>query len=230
MLIPWRSATSTIGDSVLSLTVSKLELADWKPFMQGMVKQGEVGAKLQLVSQQGGKQLSFNLDAGVENLSLALGTNELTQVGLTLRTRGQATDSKVFTLPEYSLQVSRKTQPLIIASGAATFDRPSGDADLQLNAKLMLPQLAETLPLPNLKLSAGGAELKTHVIRKQNAQTLTGNLALTDLAAQFSGSTLRALQTLREVYAGIYLAAPHADRGLPRSGQSPMSRIKPKNV
>ena len=50
-------AFNAVGDSALNITVSNLELADWKPFIGSIAQAGSVNATVKLLSQQAGKQL-----------------------------------------------------------------------------------------------------------------------------------------------------------------------------
>jgi hypothetical protein len=54
MTFAWGNVANGVGDSTLKLSLSGLELADWKPFFGTVDASGAVNAQLQLLSQQGG--------------------------------------------------------------------------------------------------------------------------------------------------------------------------------
>src|SRR5439155_20744019 len=98
MSLAWGNQANTVGDSTLNLNVSGLNLADWKPFLGENPPGGNVSLKMKLLSQQGGKQLTFDLNTQVENLSAAVGSNQITQAAASLQANGTATDFKQFKL------------------------------------------------------------------------------------------------------------------------------------
>src|SRR5439155_25053969 len=79
MTVAWGNATNAVGDSALNLTVTHLNLADWKPFIGDFAAAGDANLKLTLLSQQAGKKLTFDLDSHTDNLTADTGTNEITQ-------------------------------------------------------------------------------------------------------------------------------------------------------
>src|SRR5258706_5748072 len=76
MTLAWGNAASAVGDSALNLTVSGLDLADWKPFIGDLAQAGKVNTTVKLLSQQGGKQLRFEVASQIENLTAGAGSNQ----------------------------------------------------------------------------------------------------------------------------------------------------------
>ncbi|HWW03641.1 MAG TPA: AsmA family protein [Candidatus Acidoferrum sp.] len=184
MTFAWGTTANAVGDSTLSLAVTHLDLADWKPFLGEVAPAGDVNVKLQLVSKQAGKQLGFDVSSEIDNLTAGAGSNRITQATVTLTLRGQATDMKQFSFPEYKLGLARQNQPLVSVSGSGTYDQAAGNADLQLDAQVMLARLLQALPRPDLDVSSGTAELKAHITQKGKNQDVTGNLALADFTGK----------------------------------------------
>ena len=184
MTISWGNTASPVGDSTLNLAVTHLDLANWKAFLGDVAPAGDVNLKMQLVSRQAGKQLSFDLGSELDNLTAGSGSNQLTQLTVKLSLRGQAADLKQFTLPEYKLEVARQNQQLVTASGSATCDRAATNAEAQLEVQLMLAQLLQALPRPDLHVTSGTAQLKARVTQTNQNQNVTGSFTLAD----FTGS------------------------------------------
>src|SRR6266436_524822 len=63
MTFAWGESSAPVSDSTLTLAVNGLDLADWKPFLGDAASSGTVNLKMQLLSQQAGKQLTFNLNS-----------------------------------------------------------------------------------------------------------------------------------------------------------------------
>ena len=77
MPVAWGNAggTNAVGDAALNLTLTNLNLADWKAFTGQPDAAGLASATLKIRSQQAGQQLGFNLAAQLDNLSLKLASN-----------------------------------------------------------------------------------------------------------------------------------------------------------
>lgn len=188
MTISWGNTSNAVGDSALNLAVTHLDLADWKAFVGELAPAGDVNMKLQLLSQQAGKQLTFDLSSDINNLTAGTGSNQITQATVTLRVKGKAADFQKFDLSEYEFAVVRQKQPLVTLSGSGTYDKGSESADLQLKGQLLLARLLEVLPRPDLKASSGTLDVTAHVTQKQKRQDISGKFTLTDLTGHFGSN------------------------------------------
>jgi hypothetical protein len=195
MQIGWGSANNAVGDSTLTLAVSSLNLADWKPFVGDAAPAGMVNVKARLLSQQGGKQLTFDFDSGIDHLTVNAGSNHITDAAITLQASGKATDLKQFNLTSYKFEVAQQNQTLVSVSGSGAYDKASEAADMQIAAKAILAPLLQALPQPTMSVSSGTVDLKAHFTQKQKTQAVTGNLALTDFTGQFGKNAVRGLGT-----------------------------------
>ena len=187
MPLSWGNA-GNVGDAALNLTVTHLDLADWKPFLAEVAPAGDVNSTLKLTSRQGGKLLDFDLQSRIENLTAGSGSNQISQATVVLLARGQATDLKQFNFPEYKLEVALKNQPVVSFSGSGTYDTVKTNADLKLDARVFLARLVQALPQQDLAFSSGEASVLAHVTQNQNLQNITGTMNLTGLTGK-SGTT-----------------------------------------
>ncbi len=186
MNLAFGANSTAMGDSTLNLAVNSLDLADWKAFVGDIAPAGTVNVKMQFVSQQDGKQLTFNLNSQVANLTFNLSSNQLSQANITLQINGRATDLKHFNLTDCQLQVAQQNQQLVTVSGAGNYDKGDNgndNADLQLNMKAAVGRLLQILQ-PDAGVSSGTADLKAHVVQRDGTQAVTGNLALSDLTGK----------------------------------------------
>ncbi len=193
MQIGWGSASNAVGDSTLNLAVSSLNLADWKPFLGEVAPAGLVNVKARLLSQQGGKQLTFDFDTGIDQLTVNAGSNHITDVAVIMQASGKATDLKQFDLTNCKLEVARQNQTLVSASGSGTYDKASEAADMQVVVKAVLSPLLQMMARPDMSVSSGTVDLIAHLTQKQKAQAVTGTLALADLTGRFGKNELRNL-------------------------------------
>jgi hypothetical protein len=146
---------------------------------------GAANVKLKLQAQKGGKQLAFDVDGQVEQLSARVGKDQLTPVDVHLVTRGTGTDLKQFNLSQCRLELAQQGQSVLVVSSTGTFDRVTQAADMQVTAQAALGRLSALLPQANVTCSAGTLELTSHLTRKQQTQTVTGQLALADFTGVY---------------------------------------------
>ena len=142
------TAAGGLGDSALTAGITGLDLAQWKPLLGQIMPAGLVNAQMKLLSQQAGRQLGFDLNSTVEHLTVLVGTNTITEAGVSLQLNAKATDLKQFTVGQYKLQVTQRNQPLLTASGSAAFDKDAQDTDFKLTAQVMLARVLQALSLP----------------------------------------------------------------------------------
>jgi hypothetical protein len=191
MTVSWGNVTNAAGDSALNFAIAHLDLADWKPFLGEFAPVGDVNMKLQLLSQQAGKQLTFDLTSEINNLTAGPGSNQITQAAVTLQVKGKTIDLNQFDLSNYNLAVARQKQPLVTVSGSGTYDKGNESADVQLKAQVLLARLLQVLHRPDLKVSSGTVDLTAHLTRKQKQQNVLGKLTLVDFTGQLGGNNFR---------------------------------------
>jgi hypothetical protein len=203
MTFAWGATGNAMGDSALNVAITHLDLADWKPFVGDVVPTGDVNMKLQLLSQQGGKQLTFDLNSKIDNLTAGSGSNQISQATVALEVNGKAADFKQFNLSKYKLEVSRQNQPMVTVSGSGTYDQANQTADMQLDAQLMLARLLQALPRPDVKISSGNAELKARLTQTQKEQNVTGNLTLSELTGSYGEYNFRGFAATADLDIGM---------------------------
>ena len=190
MSLAWGKGAGGAGDSALDLTVTGLNLADWRPFL-GNTATGNVDLTSKLSSQQGGRQLTFDLNSQINNFAARLGANQTIQASVNLHVSGQAVDFKQFKLSEYRLQAIRQDHTLVIVTGSGTYDSAGGNADLQLALQASPAALGQAIRQSGMSFSSGSIELNGRVTQKRNTQTITGKLILANLTGQAGGSQFR---------------------------------------
>jgi len=191
MSLSWGNGAGGFGNSALDLDVTNLSLADWLPFLGGTVSAGNANLQLELSSQQGGKQLGFDLNSHINDLTAAIGSNQTCQATVNLQAQGAAEDFKQFKLSGYRLQISRQSQSLLTVSGSGSYNLADASADAQVALEASLAGLSEAFPQPDATISSGTVRLNGRVTQKQNTQTVTGRLALADLTGQLGRNSFR---------------------------------------
>jgi uncharacterized protein involved in outer membrane biogenesis len=188
MTIKWGGASDSVGDAALNLTIANLNLADWQAFAADLAPQGMANAKAKLLSQKGGNQLGFDLDARVDNFSARVGSNELNRADIRAVAKGSAVDLKQFKLEGGRLELAQQGQAALTASASGTFDSATQDADVQFAANAVLTRLLALMPQPDVSVTAGSLDFKGKATSKDKNQTVTGQLGLTDFTGQVAGN------------------------------------------
>jgi hypothetical protein len=184
MNLSWSKNGDAVGDSVLEMSVTDLNLADWKPFLGGAVSGGDFIFNAKLSSHSGGKHLVFNLSSQITNLTANFSGNQIAQVGVDLRVNGQASDFKQFKLDEFHVELAQQDKPLLTVTGSGTCEPAAQNADMQFQLQGMLPGLTKFAPQANANLSSGTVDLTGHVTQAGKAQTVTGKLSLAALTGR----------------------------------------------
>ena len=183
MNLSWGSAAGGPGDSALSVDVTGLNLADWRAFAADLAPAGVVSAKVKLVSQQGGKQLAFDLDTQLADLSAKFGSNAVSHADIHVQAKGSGVDLKQFKLESYRLELAQRGEAALTVSGSGTFDSATQDADFQVAVQSALVKLLAIFPQPGTKLASGTLDFKGRVTSKAQNQSVNGELTLANLAA-----------------------------------------------
>ena len=183
MTLAWGNDTNAVGDSALSFTVTKLNIADWKTFAGNLASAGTVDLNLKLLSQQGGTRLTFDVTNQIQNIAMTIGGEPLSDATLSFRTHGLATNLKQFDLSDFGLQIGKSNRVAVAVSGSGTYDRTKGSADLQVTLRTGIAQALQLVGRTNLAAS-GGAELKARVTQLPQTQTVAGTLTVTNFTGK----------------------------------------------
>lgn len=185
MTLAWGNTTNTVGDSSFNLTVTKLNIADWKTFTGSLASGGTLDLGLKVLSQKGGEQLTFDATNRLQGLTAQMSSQHLSDLTVVLTARGKAADFKQFNLSDYSLQVAQSNQTAFTVSGSGTYDRANASADLQVALQATLSRVLWLFNRPDVSASSGTVQLNGHVTQNDQTQTVTGNLSLTKFNGQF---------------------------------------------
>ncbi|MDQ6631554.1 MAG: hypothetical protein M3Y82_07325 [Verrucomicrobiota bacterium] len=188
MKLDWSQGNKAPDDSAFDLTVSNLNLADWRAFTGEAIQSGKVGLKMNLLSQQAGKKLQLNLQSHIADFTAVFASNKIEHAEVLLTTRGEMNDFDQINLAECSLKLSQQNQPALTMSGSGKYSVKSSDADLQLVLDAMLPKLFALLNRPQLNASGGALKFSGQVTQKNKTQTVTGNFAIANFTGQSGNS------------------------------------------
>ncbi len=200
MNLSWSdTASSSIPDSALNIVLENFNLADWKPFVGEAAPSGKVEMTAKLLSQQGGKSLTFDISSHIANLTAQSGSNKIENADVMLAARGKATDLNQFTLAEYRAELSHSGEKLASISGSGTYDVKGGAADLKVIVEAALAALSRVMPQSSFAATSGSLNLSAQVSQKQNSQTVVGKLTLADFSGQVGGNKFQNFGTVADL-------------------------------
>ncbi|MBC8003032.1 MAG: AsmA family protein, partial [Opitutaceae bacterium] len=139
-VVPGKSPV-TANDSTFDLTVTSLDLADWKGFLGNSVSGGKLGLTLNAASVNGGKQIKLNVNSAVTDLAVTLKDHPLTQARLDFASQMQVDELKKLTVNSYKVDLTQQGKPALKAAGNALFDSRAGSVYLLANIDAIASQL-----------------------------------------------------------------------------------------
>ena len=190
LTIAWGATNSPASDGTFTLNVTAWNLADWQTFASAAAPTGVINSRLKLTAQQGGKALRLELDGGVEKFSAKSSGNQTYLAEVRWLARADVMGLKQFKLEDYRFEILQEGQAALIATASGAFDRVTQDADLQMVVQATVAQLLAIAPQPGVDLTSGTMEFRTRVVGKNDQQTITGQLALTELTGGLGGTRL----------------------------------------
>jgi len=151
MTVAWGKNAAATGDSAFDLVVTNFDFAAWKPILGDAVSAGRLALQLNLLSEQGGKQLTLGVASQIADLTAKLGTNLLTQAALQLKLNAQVNDFKKVSLSDYRLELTQQAQPALTVSGSASYDGAA--FNLQSQVEAVMARLMGSGPASPLSVS-----------------------------------------------------------------------------
>jgi hypothetical protein len=191
MTLAFRDSGANVSDAALDLTLTDLELADWRAFAPERDAAGRVNARAQLLARAAGRELHLTLDADARNLAARFGTQTLSRLDAKLAARGVLADFAQLTLESFQLDLAHQARPALAASGSATAHLTNGIVEAQLSARAALAPLLELFPQSELRIGAGDASFEGRVSVSPEREAMVGRATLAGLEGAFGTAQVR---------------------------------------
>lgn len=208
LAVSWSTnASSAVGDSDLTLNVTGLNLADWRPFLGKVAPDGRVDVTLQAAIGNMGKKVGANLTANVAGLNVIAGTNRFNQLGAGVTAKATVDDFKAVRLELLDAKTTQAGQPLANLAAAGNVNLSTMSADLGVSLAASLTRAASLVSVSGVKVSggqvsyAGRVAQQVVVANKQTntTQTAAGKLTLTDFTGGYEQYAFDRLTTAVDV-------------------------------
>ena len=112
MTLALGNTANAVGDSTLNLTVSGLDLADWKPFLGEVGPAGKANLNVKLLAQKGGGELTFDLDSQLAGLAASLTNNQTVKATILLQAKGKAVPGEKVGTRQVTFEVNSQINDL----------------------------------------------------------------------------------------------------------------------
>ncbi len=172
MTLTWAAGANAVEESAFDLTLSDLNLADWRAFLGTNISSGVLTAKLGLISQKAGQQLAFAGTTEGRDLSAAFGSNRVDQAGFGLQWGGSLAGFRQLALTNLAFRLSQRGQPVASAQGSGAVDVKTKDGTFAMKLDGDLPGLAALAGTPGLTVSGGRLDARLDLTSQKSAQQL----------------------------------------------------------
>jgi hypothetical protein len=213
MALDWSKGAEAVAESSFELTVSELNLADWRAFLGTNLESGVVGGRLVAQGQKAGRLIVFDLGSQLAGLTAQIGTNRIDRGAASLALHGTLTDFAKVDLTNLNLTLAQASQPVLSLKGAGQFDTQTQDADVQAEIEAALARATGFLTQPGLNLASGTMTFTGHVTQKNRTpkqaknpsmdRTVAGHLRVTDLTGVFASNRFDRFEAAADVDAAV---------------------------
>ena len=199
MKFDWKPGANAVEESALTLTLSGLDLRDYRAFLGTNIVGGVINGTLDVQAKAAGKQLLIALNADGAELAALAGTNSVSGLGFTLASSISLNNFQKLQINRTDFKLRHGTVEIASASATGNADVQSQELVLALNATASLPGLLGLAPPGgDAPLTSGtlsfDASVKQENLTLPNSKTNTfarsveGKLNLANLSGTAGGS------------------------------------------
>ncbi len=175
MAIDWSGAGNPVDESAFDLSLTNLNLADWRAFASDFAPAGQFDLKLKVLAQQAGRKLKFDTEARLSDFAATVASNRIDAIGLAMRLRAELNDFHQVNLTTLEGHLAHQKQPALNFSASGQLDAKSQDADLQTSLEVFLPRVGELLGNPALQVATGRLQFTGRVAQKNQTPNQATN-------------------------------------------------------
>jgi hypothetical protein len=186
MILVWDTNAASIPDSAFQLSVTNLNLADWRALSDGKVRAGLATANLRLQSQEGGQRLGFDLSARLTDLSTHLAAQPMDGLAVRLQTAGRLANLAQLQFDTFQFELRQQNRLLAELDGSGAVDFIKTNLQAQLNLKANLSETLAVVPVPELRLSSGTLQFNGQISQTNGLQNLRGKITVSSLTGGYA--------------------------------------------
>ena len=197
MKFDWRTGSSAVEESELTLALTGLDLRDYRAFLGTNILGGVINAGLGIQAKAAGRQTFITLTADGANLAATGGGTTVGDLGFSLRSTAAVNDFQRLQIDKTDFKLLHRNAEIARAQLSGNVELRKQNANLAINASASLPALAGLVPAPAMSFTGGtlafDATFKQDNLTLPNspaasfARAVEGNLSLNGLAGTGSG-------------------------------------------
>ena len=175
--LAWTKGANAVEESAFNLTLTDLNLAEWRAFLGSNINSGQISAQLDVFSQQAGRKLQFSIESGGRDLSVEFGSNKFDRAEFSLKLLGNLDEFRVLQLAGAELKLTQRSKPLVSGSVNGRFDLTTQDANIAVAMSAQLPSLAGLIAVPDFEAASGSMSFTGRVAQSNSASASAKSVA-----------------------------------------------------
>ncbi len=228
MILSWGPNPGGLRESVFQLSVTNLNLADWKTILGETVSRGIVNLNLKVRAQKDGQQLWLELGTTIHDLAARWKTNQIQLSQFTGELNGQLTKFHEISIEKFRFAATDANQGLINANGSLRCDLQSPEKRLQTTFDLLLPALLKQIPVPALTAQSGTVKCSGLFTYTPQQQQFHGSVMIGNFTGRFRDWQFKDYQAGLDTDVDVVGALARVSRAIlsARPGVDPVSSIE----
>lgn len=210
LVLDWGRGAEGVADSTLELSVTGLNLTDWKPFLGDAVRSGEVSGQLRVNVQKAGKLVGFDLATRLAGLAGQFGSNRVDQADATFGLQGKLTDFDQVELSAMNFELTQQKQTVTKFGGSGRYTVSTRAADFRTELSVLLAPLSRLLGSPEVALTSGAIQVAGGFTQKAATSpsaapesAFTGRVQVSEITGHVGTSQFDRLEAAWDVDAGL---------------------------
>lgn len=191
MQLNWGSSSGAVEESAFALTVTNLNLADWRAFAADLNPSGTAALQLTAVSKESGSKVEFDLASRLRNFSAHFDSNQIQNADITLTARGQITELDRVQLSDSRVELAQGGERAATAAASGTYELESGNANLKATLDAALPKLFQLIQIADAKASSGKVTFNGQVKQSGKEQSIAGKFAIENFTGNYGEYVLQ---------------------------------------
>lgn len=206
MNLAWDRTAPGFREATLTLSLTNLELADWRAFGGPVVPSGSVSALAKVTADRDGRLLKLDLTGGINRLTGEAAGAKFRQLQVTFSAAGSLEDFVSATLDRSEVLVQNGTEQVLKLTAFANQHQQQQVLGVQAAVDLNLPQVLRIRPTEGIDFQRGSAVLSFQAGIRPGATNVTVNVSASDLTGTLMGAALADYQARIQMAADLTLA------------------------
>ncbi|HAM70066.1 MAG TPA: hypothetical protein DCM86_00290, partial [Verrucomicrobiales bacterium] len=156
MTVSWGGASAAAGEASLELTITGLNLTEWRGLTGDSLSTGLVEGKARLQTQGASTALRMQADLQGTDLSIRSGTNLVAQLGLQVQLAGSASTQGTLQVDSLRINLAKAGQAAAAVEASGGFTRATGAFQSRVNLRLTPERLLGSGPREELQIGVAG--------------------------------------------------------------------------